>query len=119
VNENANHINTRKDTPFSQRSLGRPPPADLSERIWKLHRIITDPTVKRAEVKEAKRALQAAFIVQDALRKIRVLTVSKRARASSSSFRAKLFEQRPLGALARGERAPNALSSFSADEVFE
>lgn len=71
--------------------LAPPPPADLSERIWKLHRTITDPAVKRSTVKDAKRALLGALIVHNQLRNIPVPPISKRARANSSSFRANHF----------------------------
>ncbi|MEP6809248.1 MAG: hypothetical protein ABI992_03325 [Chthoniobacterales bacterium] len=53
-----------------QRNLSRPPPVDLSERIWNLHRTITDPTVERDEAKDAKRTLLGALIVQNELRNI-------------------------------------------------
>ncbi len=53
-----------------KRKLSRPPPVDLSERIWKLHRIITDPTVERDKAMEAKRTLLGALIVQNELRNI-------------------------------------------------
>ncbi|MEO5718618.1 MAG: hypothetical protein ABIR29_08610 [Chthoniobacterales bacterium] len=55
-------------SPSSLKPNQAPPlPTDLSERIWKLHRTITDPTVKRSRIKDAKRALLGALLVQNTL----------------------------------------------------
>ncbi len=90
-------------------NLDRPPAVDLSERIWNLHRIITDPTVKWAELQDAKRSLLGALIVQNELRNILVPPISKRARASSSSSsRANHSRQLPLNGAARWRRTSNA-----------
>ena len=50
----------------------RPRPTDLSERIWDLHRTITNPAADREKVKDAKRILLATLITRNELRKIKV-----------------------------------------------
>ena len=81
------------NSPSSLKPSQAPPlPTDLSERIWKLHHTITDPTVKRSRIKDAKRALLGALLVQNTLDNIPVRPVSRKAaRASSSSIRANRF----------------------------
>ena len=80
-------------SPSSLKPNQAPPlPTDLSERIWKLLRTITDPTVKRSRIKDAKRALLGALLVQNTLGNIPVRPISRKAaRASSSSVRANRF----------------------------
>ena len=64
----------------TQTSIDDPPraaverlrPTDLSERIWDLHRTITNPAADREKVKDAKRILLAALITRNELRKIKV-----------------------------------------------
>ena len=85
-------MNATNSPSSTKPELAPPLPADLSERIWMLHRTITDPTVKRSTVKDAKRALLGALIVHNQLRNIPIPPISKRARASSSSFRANHFK---------------------------
>ena len=122
---------TLNSSSSSTLNLDRPLPVDLSERIWNLHRTITDPTVQREKVRDAKRTLLGALIVQNEWRNIVIPPlpatsvpatrkassktakaasvcevcgsadaagpasernrISKRARASSSSFRANHF----------------------------
>lgn len=98
------------NSPTSRKpNLAPPLPADLSERIWKLHRTITDPTMKRSKVKDAKSALLGALLVQNELSNIPVRPISKRtARASSSSVRANHFTFR-----ARDQSLLSVIEAFS------
>ncbi|MEO5718808.1 MAG: hypothetical protein ABIR29_09580 [Chthoniobacterales bacterium] len=81
------------NSPFSSKlNLAPPLPVDLSERIWRLHRIITDSAIKHSKVKDAKRALLGALLVRNELSNISVRPISKKAaRANSSSVRATHF----------------------------
>lgn len=139
-------------------NLDRPPPVDLSERIWNLHRTITESTVQREKVKDAKRTLLGALIVQNELRNIVIPPlpatsapapskapsktakaasvcevcgsadaarpasernrISKRARASSSSFRANHFPRERRYVFARrGRTQPDRAPLISSREA--